>query len=151
VTLDSVVKKYGPLVRGEDTTKAFVVLLEEVPIGYIQSYRLDDEPAWRGTIQRAIGPRRAAGIDYFIGSTAALGRGLGTATIAAFVDVLFETMRDVDEVVVAVQQGNVHSWRAGSLGCGLGSSTATTRATRVRPASTCVRGDRPTGSTRRTG
>jgi aminoglycoside 6'-N-acetyltransferase len=52
----------------------------------------------------------AAGIDYLIGEPDLVGRGVGSAVIAAFSPLVFQ-WRPVETIVVTVQQANVASWR----------------------------------------
>jgi aminoglycoside 6'-N-acetyltransferase len=110
--LGSIETEYRPLVDGSDATKAFICRLDDRPIGYVQSYRLADEPAWRATIGAAIGEDAAVGIDYFIGEADLIGRGVGSTMIEAFVAIVWRVYDDVPSVVVAVQQENAASWRA---------------------------------------
>jgi aminoglycoside 6'-N-acetyltransferase len=106
--LDSVTATYGPCIRGEDPTQVFVIELEGEPVGLIQRYRHRDYEAW----SRAVGIARAAGIDYLIGEARLVGRGVGTAAIAAFTADTLSHYADIECVVAAPQQANIASWRA---------------------------------------
>lgn len=109
----SVESRFLPVAQGLDTTEGFVILDDASPIGYIQRYRLADEPEWRRAVAVAIDvPDEAAGIDYLIGDPSAIGRGVGSQAITAFVVELWESLGDITVVVVAVQQLNLASWRA---------------------------------------
>jgi aminoglycoside 6'-N-acetyltransferase len=110
--LASVEAHYLPMIDGSDTTEGFVLVTDHGPIGFIQRYQLDDEPEWKATIERALGPCRSAGIDYFIGDPASIGKGLGAEAIGSFVELTWSRYADVATVVVAVQQENLASWRA---------------------------------------
>ncbi len=110
--LASVTRAYQPLVDGTDTTSGFVILEDHTPIGFIQSYRIADEPDWRRAVSVAVDASDAAGIDYLIGEPGWLGRGIGSAAISQFVDLLWDRHPEVTAVVVGVQQANVASWRA---------------------------------------
>lgn len=88
--------EYGAIADGLDSTRAFVVLADGDPIGYIQAYVPVDHHAdgwW--TDVRDPGVR---GIDQFIADGDRLERGLGTAIVRAFVARLFE-----DPAVTLVQ------------------------------------------------
>ncbi len=88
--LDWVRERYLPRIRGEDPTRAFVVLLEGRPIGYIQAYFIADHPEYAAAVQLAPG---TAGIDMFIGEEDAVHRGLGSRIIGRFLeDVVFGEM-----------------------------------------------------------
>jgi aminoglycoside 6'-N-acetyltransferase len=43
---ESIEESYGPVVDGVDPTEVFVIERDEQPIGLIQRYRFDDNPAW---------------------------------------------------------------------------------------------------------
>lgn len=99
---------YGPSVEGSSPTLVFVVEIDGASVGLMQCYRLADYPDW----QRAVGGNDAAGIDYLIGEPSLIGRGIGSATISAFVSVVFTIYPDIHRIVAAPQQANIPSWRA---------------------------------------
>jgi aminoglycoside 6'-N-acetyltransferase len=103
---------YGPLIDGTDATEAFVAVRDGQPIGYIQRYRLDDNPEWQQAIFSAVGETNAAGIDYLIGDERLTGQGLGRRLISDFVDDSWQRYPDIAAIVVAVHQDNRASWRA---------------------------------------
>jgi aminoglycoside 6'-N-acetyltransferase len=107
-TVDAVEASYGPTVDGSDPTEGFIIELEERPVGFVQRYLLDDYPAWCETL----GIKRAAGIDYLIGSVELTGVGFGPVIVDAFTTLTFERYADIDRMAVAVQQANYRSWRA---------------------------------------
>ena len=95
-TREEVEDDYGPVADGTDSTRAFVVLADGAPIGFIQSYAPVDHHAdgwWTDVHDRGV-----RGIDQFIAEGDRLERGIGTAMIRAFVARLFE-----DPAVTLVQ------------------------------------------------
>ena len=104
----SVEARYGPSVDGGDPTRVFLIEVHGQPIGLIQRYRNRDTPEW----DRAVGIAAAAGIDYLIGETDWIGRGVGAAAIRAFTATVWEAYPEVEVVTAAPQQANVASWRA---------------------------------------
>jgi aminoglycoside 6'-N-acetyltransferase len=108
--LAAVEAEYGPCIDGDDPTELFIVLADERPVGMIQRYLIADEPEWWPAFDGIVDVSNAAGIDYLIGELDAIGRGIGTAMIAAFTHLVFG-WRPVDSIVVTVQQGNPASWR----------------------------------------
>ncbi len=74
------------MISGESTTRAYLVLGDGVPIGYVQSYIAKDsgEGWWPGEQDPGV-----RGIDQFLANEAQLGRGVGTAMVRAFVQRLF--------------------------------------------------------------
>jgi aminoglycoside 6'-N-acetyltransferase len=108
--LASVEAKYGPCIDGVDPTELFVIEWSGEPVGMVQRYLIADEPEWAAAFDGIVDVSDAAGIDYLLGVPAAVGRGVGTAAIGAFVPMVFE-WRAVASIVVTVQQANVASWR----------------------------------------
>lgn len=84
-TLEDIERDYLPVATGASSTHAYIVLLDGAPVGFIQSYVVETDPAARG-------------IDQFLADGERLGRGLGTAMVRAFVDRLF-----ADPAVMKVQ------------------------------------------------
>ena len=107
-SVSEVETQYGPAIDGGDRTEFFLIREDDVPIGLIQRYRHADEPDW----DRAVGVPDAAGIDYLIGSPAHCGRGIGTAAIREFTELVFARYPDIGSVVAAPQQDNIASCRA---------------------------------------
>jgi len=79
------------------------------PIGFIQSYRIDDYDEYGKALALDV---TAAGIDLFIGEPDLVGKGHGPALIRAFLrDVVFQTY-DVAECVIGPSIKNVSAIRA---------------------------------------
>ena len=82
-TLDWVTVRYMPRIRGDDPTRAFVIMRGQRPIGYIQGYLIADNPEYAAHVQVGDG---AAGVDMFIGEPDVVHRGLGAHIVRCFVD-----------------------------------------------------------------
>lgn len=94
-SLAQVEAEFEPLTGDQSTTRAYVVLVDGRPIGYIQSYvALGSGDGWWPD-ERDPGVR---GIDQFLANAEDLGRGLGSAMVRAFVERLF-----ADRAVTRVQ------------------------------------------------
>lgn len=94
-TFAEIERDYLPSATGKSTTRAYIVLLENEPIGFIQSYVVMD--SGDGWWEQETDPG-ARGIDQFLANSEQLGRGLGSAMISAFVNRLFQ-----DPAVTKVQ------------------------------------------------
>ena len=94
-TLAEIEADYGPTLAEDSPDRAFIVLADGAPIGFIQSYVVMGSPGgwWPGEADPG-----ARGIDQFLADEHLMGRGLGTAMVRAFVDSLFE-----DPAVTGVQ------------------------------------------------
>ena len=72
--------QYLPRIEGRDTTRPFVILYEDKPIGYIQSYPVSDDEEYAGLVDA----EDLAGVDLFIGEAEYLYRGLGRYIVLGF-------------------------------------------------------------------
>ena len=94
-TYADVERDYLPSITAESTTQVYIALLENEPIGFIQSYIVMG--SGDGWWEQETDPG-ARGIDQFLANPEQLGQGLGTAMISAFVNQLFQ-----DPTVTKVQ------------------------------------------------
>ncbi|HAT1863906.1 TPA: GNAT family N-acetyltransferase [Legionella pneumophila] len=89
-TMDKITRKYGSYLNQykiENGKKksifAFIILLDEQPIGYIQYYDVCDFlnlPA-----DKAFDFQKSAAIDFYLGEKSILGQGLGSVALKQFV------------------------------------------------------------------
>lgn len=99
--------KFLPRIRGEDPVSGFIVHADGAPVGYVQSYRVADQPDAAATIGVA---SNAHGIDVLVGDADALGRGLGTRIAREFSDRVLRTP-GVEHVVTNPDCGNAAAIR----------------------------------------
>ena len=85
-SLAEIEQEFEPLIRSESTTRAYIVLGDGAPIGYIQSYVAKDSGDGWWPDEEDPGVR---GIDQFLAHAEQLGRGVGTAMVRSFVQRLF--------------------------------------------------------------
>ena len=83
-------EKYSTYVEGYkqegNTPKpifAFIISVDEKPVGYIQMYNAYDFPREDGISLEGL-PNSLAAIDYFIGDPQSLGKGIGSHTLKLF-------------------------------------------------------------------
>jgi RimJ/RimL family protein N-acetyltransferase len=83
-----------------DKAYAFMVLLNDVPLGYIQYYNVKNRPktaeSWLPTL-----PKNTVGIDQIIGEKNMLGKGYGTLFIKEFITYLSTTAQPSVTTVIA--------------------------------------------------
>ncbi len=89
----------------DDGTEGFVVFVESVPVGYIQSWRPAEESPWLSEV-----PRDTVGIDVFIGPANLIARGVGPQIIRAFAQKLFE--RGAPRLIIDPDADNQRAVRA---------------------------------------
>jgi aminoglycoside 6'-N-acetyltransferase len=104
--------EYGPCIDGDDPTELFVIETDGEPVGFIQRYRVSDNPSWAAALSPIGDASAAVGFDYAIGVPEATGRGVGNEAIRQLLADTFSRNADVDRVVVSMQQANRASWRA---------------------------------------
>jgi RimJ/RimL family protein N-acetyltransferase len=92
-TLESVNEKYTSYTRGykivigaQKPIHAFIITVEEQPIGYIQYYNAYDFPRDDSPLPANIFPQKLAAFDFFISDPAYLGKGLGAQSLKAFLE-----------------------------------------------------------------
>ncbi len=101
--------KYGPDLDNGGPTHRYLIEVDGAAVGLIQWYRLSDFPDYA----RAVGedPTDSAGIDFFIGGPAALGRGLGARSIEAFITTVVFRTNGVARAVAGPAEDNLRSIR----------------------------------------
>jgi aminoglycoside 6'-N-acetyltransferase len=86
-TYDEVVEHYLPAIEGREPTDLYLILLEDRPIGFIETYLVSDYPEYAELIGLGQG---VAGVDLFIAEEELTGKGIGTDALRAFTrDVVF--------------------------------------------------------------
>lgn len=106
-TLDAVSAKYQPRIDGIEPTRMWILEVDGIAAGLLQSYRHVDHSLH----DAAVGIAGAVGIDYLIGSTY---RGLGLAAriLGDFAAFALDLHPDALAVVATPAQTNEASWRA---------------------------------------
>lgn len=80
---EEVLRKLSPDIKGEKPVYGFIVYDQDLPIGYIQYYRLVDYPWEEQDFSKEV-REQAAGIDLFIGDPSYVGKGVGSKMVNAF-------------------------------------------------------------------
>ena len=86
-TEDEVLTKLTPYITGEKPVSGFMILLDENPIGYLQSYKVSDYPWSNQDLPDGI-VKSAIGLDLFIGNSELIRKGWGCRIIQAFIEAL---------------------------------------------------------------
>lgn len=80
-TFETVVRKYGAKIDGQDQSDSFLISYASSPIGYIQTYRIADHREYNRHVQA---DDQTAGVDLFIGEDAYIHKGFGAAILNKF-------------------------------------------------------------------
>jgi aminoglycoside 6'-N-acetyltransferase-1b len=106
-SMEEVHEKYVPRIAGIGSARPFVALLDGEAVGYIQYYVvLEGDPDWWPDEPRP----GVVGIDQFVADGERLDRGLGTAMVSQFVE-LVTRERSVTEVRVDPHLDNARAIR----------------------------------------
>ncbi len=107
-TLELIEKKYRSYIAGSNLIHAYIIHINNKPIGYIQYYNKHDFPREHDYAIEL--PSSCAAIDWYIGEPDFVGRGIGTRTLELFLKSLVFT--NFDNVFVDPDTPNVAAIRA---------------------------------------
>ena len=107
LTPEQTAAKFLPRIRGDDPVQGYIVYLDEVAVGYIQSFRVTDHPHDVAALQVPGDPH---GVDVLLGDAEARGHGLGTRVVREFTQRLLDAR--VDYVVISPDTENFAAIRA---------------------------------------
>jgi len=101
--------KYIDYITGRKPTLPFLICLDGHPIGYVQTYRMEDYPDYNALIGY---PHKAAMFDIFIGEQDFLHRGYGSVIMRRFVEeIVFPTFA-VEHCLIGPEPENAGAIRA---------------------------------------
>jgi RimJ/RimL family protein N-acetyltransferase len=84
---EEVAARYLPAIDGREPTDLYLILLDDRPVGFLETYLVSDYPEYAALVQ--VG-ERVAGVDLFIADAALTGKGVGSEALRAFTeDVVF--------------------------------------------------------------
>ena len=84
--VEAVEAEYGPCVDGVDPTELLVIEVDAQPAGFMQRYRISDNPDWAAALAVVNGPGGEAALDASVGSEAPAGRGAVRLEAAVGID-----------------------------------------------------------------
>lgn len=108
-TYEETVAHYRGSIEGGTPTDAYLILLDERPVGYIQGYVIADHPEYAAAVQVEEG---AAGVDLYIGEPDLVHRGLGSTALRKFVEEIVFANPRVSCCVIGPQPENKAAIRA---------------------------------------
>lgn len=98
-----IVLKYNPRIDGQVPTVPYLILLSDLPIGYIQTYRLSDHPEYNKYVG---GEEHSAGLDLFIGERAYLHKGYGSLVLIKFLEQVVFSDDRLNSCIVGPEPAN---------------------------------------------
>jgi aminoglycoside 6'-N-acetyltransferase len=108
-TFDEVVQHYLPAIEGSEPTDLYLILLDGLPVGFIQTYRVSDYPEYRDLV--AVG-EGVAGVDLFVAEPELTGRGFGSEALRRFVADIAFSDPEIHACVADPDAENIASLRA---------------------------------------
>lgn len=107
-TLELIKNKYQCYITSTNSIQAYIIHMDSKPIGYIQYYDKHDFPREHDYAIEL--PPSCAGIDWYIGESDYVGRGIGTRTLELFLKT--HVFTNFDNVFVDPDTPNVAAIRA---------------------------------------
>lgn len=99
---------YRAAIHGQDPTENFVIRADGRPVGFIETYRIDDNPEYAAALDLG---EPAAGVDVYLGEPDMLHRGNGPELLRVFLrEIVFERYGDL--CVIGPSNVNVSAIRA---------------------------------------
>jgi len=108
-SLAAVEAHYLPYIDDPRLTQCYAILLDAEPIGFIQTYLIDDYPEYAEAVQVE---RGAAGVDLFIGEPALVHRGLGPQVLRRFTRTVIFANPDTSCCIIGPAASNAGAIRA---------------------------------------
>jgi aminoglycoside 6'-N-acetyltransferase len=90
LALEQIQSEYAPRIRGEEDVTPCLIMLQSVPIGYMQFYLVGEESRNSYELPADECLEAVYGIDQFIGEVSCWNRGLGTRSISLLLRYLQE-------------------------------------------------------------
>ncbi len=109
ITLEQVNKEYGDYIEGRDVPQPYLIRYDTLPIGYIQTYKISDDPDWAKALEPT---EEAAGIDLFIGHADYIHRGLGSFVLKRFMQEIIFSQPEIESCLIDPDTENKVAIRA---------------------------------------
>jgi len=102
-TFKEIENKYIPYIHKQKPTDSYIILYNDIKIGYIQTYLLKNYPEYNELVQSG---DDSAGIDLLIGEKEYIHRGLGPIIIKKFLkDIVFQN-KNIKSCVIGPEPKN---------------------------------------------
>lgn len=96
-------EKYIPYINNEQPTQGYIILYSNIPIGYIQTYKIHDYPDYAKFVDIS---ENASGLDVFIGEHEYFHKGLGKHIISRFLKEIIFTLSDSVSCILGPEPKN---------------------------------------------
>jgi len=103
-THEQIENKYIPYIQGQKPVDGYIILYNDIKIGYVQTYLLKDYPEYDQIVQAGEG---AAGLDLFIGERDYAHKGLGSVIILEFLRNIIFTDSNIKKCIIGPEPKNI--------------------------------------------
>lgn len=108
-TLEAVETMYAPYVNGQEKSEGYIILINSVPAGFIQTYLISDYPDYNKYVQA---DEHAAGLDLFIGEADLLHKGFGPKIIEKFLNQIVFSKPRIQSCIIGPEPKNLAAIKA---------------------------------------
>jgi RimJ/RimL family protein N-acetyltransferase len=108
-TFEEVTKRYDPKIVGKEPTDCYIVLYEKTPVGYIQTYKVNDWPEFGEYVRY---DDHTSSIDLFIGEISFIGRGLGSLMLRKFLIEIIFSKQGISTCIIGPEPKNIRAIKA---------------------------------------
>ena len=105
ISLSKIKQKYKNRLFLNSSVRCYITMFKQIPIGYIQTYLIDDHPDFA----RVIGITKGATIDFYIGETSYLQKGLGWLIELKFLKEILFTIFPVQKCYICHKKANANA------------------------------------------
>lgn len=108
VTIEDVRNKYMSYITGEKPTKAYIIIIDNVDVGYLQTYLINDYPEYNKYVET---DEHTAGVDLFIGHKDYIHKGYGVRIMEQFLREHVFSNIQVDKCIIGPEPKNLSAIR----------------------------------------
>lgn len=109
VTLEEIRDKYLPRIDGTEPCQPYLILCDDVSIGYVQTYLWRDYPEYLPYLDTQ---EECSSLDVFIGEEAYQGRGIGPVMLRAFLREVVFAREGTESCIITPEVRNESALRA---------------------------------------
>jgi aminoglycoside 6'-N-acetyltransferase len=102
-TFKEIEDKYLPYINKEMPTQGYLIFYNNVPIGYIQTYKIHDYPDYAKFVDI---DENASGLDIFIGEYEYIHKGLGKHIVSKFLKEIIFKLSDSVSCILGPEPNN---------------------------------------------
>jgi GNAT superfamily N-acetyltransferase len=103
-TYKEIEERYLPYINNEKPTQGYLILHDNIPIGFIQTYKIYDYPDYARFVDV---DENAAGLDIFIGEPEYFHKGLGKYIIRKFLMEIVFCLSDAISCILGPEPKNI--------------------------------------------